>query len=166
LFFNKKIKVLFVCMGNLCRSPTAHAVFAHAVAQARLTKRIRVESAGTHVGRSGDPADARAMRAAGRRGYDMSRLRTRPLQASDYQRFDYLLAMDEQNLALLVKDCPEQHRHKIALLMAYSAAGEVGAAVSVPDPYYGAPQGFERVLDMAEDAAQGLLRYIRRQHGL
>jgi protein-tyrosine phosphatase len=154
---------MFVCMGNLCRSPTAQAVFAHYVAQARLSKHILIESAGTHVGRSGDPADARAVRAALRRGYDMSRLRTRPLRASDYQRFDYLLAMDEKNLGHLAQHCPQESLEKLSLLMLYGAAGE---AISVPDPYYGAGQGFERVLDMVEDAAQGLLRHIRKQNTL
>jgi protein-tyrosine phosphatase len=150
-------------MGNLCRSPTAQAVFAYHVAQAQLSKHILIESAGTHVGRSGDPADARAVRAALRRGYDMSRLRTRPLRVSDYQRFDYLLAMDEKNLGHLMQDCPQENLQKLALLMTYGAAGE---PISVPDPYYGPAQGFERVLDMVEDAVQGLLHHIRRQNAL
>jgi protein-tyrosine phosphatase len=150
-------------MGNLCRSPTAHAVFAHEVTRARLEKRIEVASAGTHVGRGGDPADARAVRAAVSRGYDLSRMRTRPVRTSDFERFDYLLAMDEQNLAALAQNCPAQHRQKIELLMRYGAARE---SVPVPDPYYGPAQGFERVLDMVEDAAQGLLRYICWRHDL
>lgn len=163
LFFNKKIGVLFVCTGNLCRSPTAHAVFARQVEAARLSKRIRVESAGTHVGRVGDPPDARAIQAAARRGYDMRRLRTRPLRTGDYQHFDYLLAMDEGNLTHLVRACPPAHQEKLALLMSY---GEARSAIAVPDPYFGAAQGFERVLDMVEDAAHGLLRHIRERNDL
>lgn len=150
-----------MCTGNLCRSPTAHAVFAHRVTQAQLGKRVVTESAGTHVGRGGDPADARAVQAAARRGYDMSRLRTRPLRAADFQHFDFLLAMDEGNMTHLVRACPPAHREKLALFMTYGAAGE---AIPVPDPYYGAAQGFERVLDMVEDAAQGLLRHIRTRN--
>lgn len=155
--------MLFVCTGNLCRSPTAQAVFTHVVAQARLGRRIVAVSAGTHVGHSGDPPDARAVRAAARRGYDMSRIRTRPLRAADYKRFDYLLAMDERNLAHLVQDCPPAHRQKAELFMRYSAACE---PVPIPDPYFGPAQGFERVLDMVEDAAQGLLRHIRWRKAL
>lgn len=163
MFFNKKIQVLFVCTGNLCRSPTAHAVFAQRVEEARLSKRIRVASAGTHVGRNGDPADARAIQAAARRGYDMSRLRTRALRQADCRHFDYLLAMDEGNLTHLVRVCPPSYQDKLALLMTYGAAR---AAIAVPDPYFGAGQGFERVLDMVEDAAQGLLRHIRERNEL
>ena|SRR5688572_3055592 len=158
-----KINILFVCMGNLCRSPTAEAVFAHHVAKAGLEKRIGIESAGTHVGHAGDPADERAKRAAAKRGYDMSRCRTRPLHDRDFERFEYLLAMDDRNLEMLAHDCPPEHSEKLKLFMAY---GMAGTTLSVPDPYYGGVQGFERVLDMVEDAAQGLLRHLRHQHRL
>lgn len=157
MIFFEKTRVLFVCTGNLCRSPTAQAVFTHLVAQARLGRRIAALSAGTHVSRSGDPPDARAVRAAARRGYDMSRMRTRPLRAGDYKRYDYLLAMDEHNLAYLAQDCPQAYLPKAELFMRYGAARE---SVPIADPYYGPAQGFERVLDMIEDAAQGLLRHI------
>ena len=158
-----KVSILFVCMGNLCRSPTAEAVFAQQVASARLKRAVRVASAGTHVGIRGDPADLRAVRAAARRGYDMSRARTRPLQLADFRRFDYLLAMDQKNLVQLQHDCPRSDTPTLELFTAYGTAGE---AIGIPDPYYGAPQGFERVLDMVEDAAQGLLRHIREQYSL
>src|SRR5688572_15007921 len=150
-----KINILFVCMGNLCRSPTAETVFAHHVTKAGLEKRILIESAGTHVGHAGDPADERAKRVAAKRGYDMSRCRTRPLLDKDFERFEYLLAMDERNLEVLARDCPSEHAEKLKLFMSY---GSMGEALSVPDPYYGGAQGFDRVLDMVEDAAQGLLR--------
>ncbi len=158
-----KISVLFVCMGNICRSPTAEAVFKHRVTLAGLDSRIASDSAGTHDYHIGDPPDERSQRHAAKRGYDLSRLRARQIGSSDFARFDYLLAMDENNLSLLARDCPGEYAAKLALFMRYAASGEV---IAVPDPYYGGAQGFERVLDMVEDAAQGLLRHIRTHHGL
>ncbi|MDP2242319.1 MAG: low molecular weight protein-tyrosine-phosphatase [Burkholderiales bacterium] len=155
-----EIKVLFVCMGNICRSPTAEAVFKHYVEQAGLAGRIVSDSAGTHDYHIGDPPDARAQQAALDRGYDMSRLRGRQVTASDFAEFDYVLAMDESNLHLLKADCPPGHAHKIMFLMEYS---DKPGRRNVPDPYYGGPQGFEQVLDMVEHAAQGLLRHIRER---
>lgn len=163
MILNNKISVLFVCMGNMCRSPTAEAVFGRYVAEAGLGKRILIESAGTHVSHSGDPPDERAKRAAAKRGYDMSRCRTRPLHSKDFQRFEYLLAMDERNLDVLTRECPAEHAGKLGLIMSYGTPGQV---LSVPDPYYGGAQGFERVLDLVEDAAQGLLRQLRQRHPL
>jgi len=156
------IKVLFVCMGNICRSPTAEAVFKHYVGQAGLAGRIESDSAGTHDYHIGDSPDARAQQAAQTRGYDMSRLRARQVIASDFAEFDYVLAMDESNLHLLKADCPPEHMHKIMFLMEYS---DNPGRRNVPDPYYGGPQGFEQVLDMVEHAAQGLLRRIRDRLG-
>ena len=150
-------------MGNLCRSPTAAAVFAYHVADAGLEQHIMIDAAGTHVYDAGDPPDERAKRAAAKRGYDLSRLRTRAVRKTDFERFHYVLAMDDKNLAKLAKDCPQDHAKKLALLMQY---GKPGATLFVPDPYYGGMQGFERVLDMVEDATQGLLRHIRQQHQL
>jgi len=158
-----KINVLFVCMGNLCRSPTAQAVFTHWVAEAGLAQQIVIDSAGTRVSHVGDPPDERAKRAAAKRGYDMRRIRTRAVQKTDFERFHYLLAMDDKNMSVLAQDCPDDHLTKLALLMSYATAG---SGISVPDPYYGGAHGFERVLDMVEDAAQGLLRHIRKQHFL
>jgi protein-tyrosine phosphatase len=158
-----KIEVLFVCMGNICRSPTAEAVFRYYVAAAGLSQRIVVDSAGTHAYHIGNPPDARSQRHAERRGFDLSALRARQVVSDDYVRFDYVLAMDADNFALLARDCPPAHAAKLALFMRY---GERGEAISVPDPYYGGTQGFERVLDMVEDAAQGLLRHIRERHAL
>ena len=155
-----QIKVLFVCMGNICRSPTAEAVFTHYVAEANLQDRIISDSAGTHDYHIGEPADERAQDAARRRGYDMSRLRGRQVGRKDLVEHDLVLAMDEHNLHRLKHQCPPEHAHKLRLFMEF---GNNGNTREVPDPYYGGPQGFELVLDIIEDAAQGLLRHIRAQ---
>lgn len=152
------IRVLFVCMGNICRSPTAEGVFKHQVAQAGLAELIASDSAGTHDYHIGDPPDPRAQNAAGRRGYDLSPLRGRQVGLRDFADFDYVLAMDDYNLRALERLCPSQHRHKLKLFMEFSA----GAGMrEVPDPYGGGPDGFELVLDMVEQAAQGLLHHLR-----
>lgn len=154
----ERFGILFVCMGNICRSPMAEGVFRHQVKQAGLEGRIVIDSAGTHDYHVGEPPDPRAQRAAGRRGYDLSMLRGRQVSRADFLEFDYLLAMDEVNLRALERLCPPQHGHKLKLFM------EFGANVApreVPDPYYGGEQGFERVLDMVEEASQGLLAHLR-----
>jgi protein-tyrosine phosphatase len=154
------IKILFVCMGNICRSPMAEGVFRHHVKQAGLDGSIASDSAGTHDYHIGEPPDPRAQRAARRRGYDLSTLRGRQVSRGDFGEFDYLLAMDETNLRALERLCPSQHAHKLKLFMAFSTAP---ALREVPDPYYGGEQGFERVLDLVEQAAQGLLDHLRRR---
>lgn len=158
-----KINVLFVCMGNICRSPTAEAVFCYEVAAAGLSRHVASDSAGTHAYHIGKAPDARAQRYAARRGFDLSAHRARQVAATDYEHFDYVLAMDADNLALLARHCPPAHAAKLVLFMRY---GKKEDAVDVPDPYYGDKQGFEQVLDMVEDAAQGLLRHIRERHAL
>jgi protein-tyrosine phosphatase len=162
IVFERKIGVLFICMGNICRSPTAEGVFRRKVSEAQLDDRFDIDSAGTHAYHVGDPPDERSQRAAAVRGYDLSALLARQIGAADYTRFDYLLAMDEGNLALLRERCPAGHAHKLSLFMTWGLRGE---RIAVPDPYYGGARGFERVLDMVEDAAQGLLRGIRAKHG-
>jgi protein-tyrosine phosphatase len=154
----QQVRVLFVCMGNICRSPTAEAVFRHCVSVAGLQDRIFCDSAGTHDYHIGRAPDARAQQAALRRGYDMSRLRARQVNIRDFAEFDYVLAMDRDNLRLLQQQCGPDNAHKLSLFMKCS---ENYAGLEVPDPYYGGAQGFELVLDMAEDAAQGQLRRIR-----
>ena len=155
------VKVLFVCMGNICRSPTAEAVFRARVEEAGLAQRILVDSAGTHDYHIGDPPDERAQRAALQRGYDMSTLRGRQVEISDFTRFDYVLAMDRANLAILQRLCPQAQRERLGLFLEYASRhGER----EVPDPYYGGAGGFERVLAMAEDASEGLLEQIRKTH--
>ena len=128
------IKILFVCMGNLCRSPMAEGVFNHHVKQAGLDGIIASDSAGTHDYHVGDPPDARAQQAARRRGYDLSMLRGRQVSRGDFGDFDYLLGMDETNLRVLQRLCPPEHAHKLKLLMEFSIAP---APREVPDPYYG-----------------------------
>jgi protein-tyrosine phosphatase len=153
-------RVLFVCMGNICRSPTAEAVFRHYVAEAGLADRIASDSAGTLDYHVGEPPDPRAQVAARRRGYDLSNLRGRQVSHWDFAEFDYVLAMDETNLRTLERQCPPQYSYKLKLLMEFSAGTKTR---DVPDPYYGGPRGFEEVLDMVEQAAQGLLRHLRAQ---
>lgn len=158
---SKKIHVIFVCMGNICRSPTAEAVFRHYVENAGLTDRIVIDSAGTHDYHIGEPPDARTQRAARQRGYEMEGLRGRQVEAEDFRRFDYVLAMDQANLANLQRIAPGDSEAKARLFLEYARHH---AEREVPDPYFGGADGFERVLDMVEDAAEGLLQHIRKQH--
>ncbi len=153
-------RVLFVCMGNICRSPTAHGVFRKMVAEAGLDGSVHVESAGTHAYHVGEAPDARAQQAAKRRGVDISDLRARQVSQDDYHNFDLILAMDWENLSLLQQQCPRGQKHKLHLLMRF--AGEHDAA-TVPDPYYGGSEGFNTVLDYVEDACQGLIEVVRRR---
>jgi protein-tyrosine phosphatase len=153
----KPVRVLFVCMGNICRSPTAEAVFRTLVEAEALADRIQIDSAGTHDFHIGNPPDGRAQAAAAQRGYDLSELRARQVENRDFAEFDYVLAMDEDNRSLLLQQCPPEHRRKVRLLLQF-AEGEVPA--EVPDPYYGGAQGFEQVLDLIENATRGLLRDI------
>jgi len=155
---HRRISVLFVCTGNICRSPTAEAVFKHCVREAGLAGRIASDSAGTHDYHVGQPPDPRTQAAAKQRGYDLGELRARRLRREDFERFDYVLAMDEANLRLLERLCPREHAHKLKLLLDFDA----GSQREVPDPYYGGPEDFERVLDLVEAAAQGLLRHLDR----
>ena len=153
------VGVLFVCMGNICRSPTGEGVFRALVERADLGHRITVDSAGTHAYHVGEPPDPRAQAAARARGIDLSGQRARRATAADFRRFDYVLAMDEDNRRLLSRLCPTGEEHRLGLLMDF--ASDAGAG-DVPDPYYGGEHGFERVLDMIEAASQGLLAHIRQ----
>lgn len=152
------VKVLFVCMGNICRSPTAEGVFKRHVREAGLERVILSDSAGTHDYHVGEPPDSRAQQAAQRRGYDLADLRARRVTARDFETFDLVLAMDTHNLKLLRRQSPSEHAHKLRLFLEFASERDVR---EVPDPYYGGSQGFESVLDLVEDAAQGLLRHIR-----
>ncbi|KWE63773.1 phosphotyrosine protein phosphatase [Burkholderia ubonensis] len=153
-----RVAICFVCLGNICRSPTAEGVMRHQVEAAGLADRIDVDSAGTGDWHVGEPPDARAQAAARTRGYDLSALRARQVSAADFERFDLLLAMDEANLAELRRRCPEQHRDKVRLLMEFAPGA---AASEVADPYFGGAQGFEQVLDQCEAACRGLLDTLR-----
>lgn len=152
-----KIKVLFVCMGNICRSPTAEGVFRRQVSEAGQADLVVIDSAGTHNYHIGSPPDNRAQQAALQRGYDLSGLRGRQVGARDFYEFDYILPMDRENLANLSQICPPQEQHKLKLFMEFSRGY---SEREVPDPYYGGNQGFENVLNMVEDAGLGLLEEI------
>ena len=147
-------RVLFVCLGNICRSPTAEAVFRDLLQREAAGLAIETDSAGTHAYHIGSAPDARTIAAALRRGIDMSRLRARVVEAADFERFDLLLAMDEQNYRHLLRISPPERRDRIRLLLDF--APELGRR-EVPDPYYGGATGFEEVLDLVEEAARGLL---------
>lgn len=155
---NTGLRILIVCMGNICRSPLAHGVVRKRLADAGIESRVRLDSAGTHSYHAGAPPDERAQTAARRRGIDISDLRARRVESVDFETFDLILAMDDDNADALRGVAAREHRHKIHLFMEYSA-GDVGR--SVPDPYYGGPIGFERVLDMVEEAADGLIEQLR-----
>lgn len=154
-----KYSVLFVCMGNICRSPTAEGVFRHHVKEAGLDTQIWADSAGTHAYHSGDPADRRAQAAAARRGFSLEGIRARRVTDEDFRDFDYILAMDQDNLMLLHERAPDEMRRKVRLFLEFADSRQEN---EVPDPYYGGAAGFERVLDLVEEASQGLLETLRR----
>jgi protein-tyrosine phosphatase len=152
------MRVLFVCMGNICRSPTAEGVFRHAL-QLHGDKSIEIDSAGTHAYHTGEPPDRRAIAAAQRRGIDLSGLRARQVADEDFARFDLILAMDRDNLDLLQRRAPAHSQERIKLVMEFAPDAYTR---EVPDPYYGGAKGFEEVLVLLEKAAQGLLRELRK----
>ncbi len=155
------IRVLFVCMGNICRSPTAQGVAERLVASRALQALVEVDSAGTHAYHVGEPPDARARAAAARRGIDLSRQRARRVGHEDFERFDYILAMDEQNLRALQAAAPGHALGKIRKMMEFSS---LGVTDDVPDPYYGGSHGFEQVLDLLDNAMVGFLDQLARAH--
>lgn len=154
------IKVLFVCMGNICRSPTAEGVLRSLLYQHRLDDKVEVDSAGTHGYHVGEAPDQRTQRAAAVRSYDLSNMRARKVAAQDLDYFDLILAMDHNNLDVLMRICPPEKHDRLGLLMSYSKNFEDD---EVPDPYYGLGHGFDLVLDMIEDAAAGLLESIKQR---
>jgi len=160
----KKIKVLFVCMGNICRSPTAEGVFTHLVREAGLSDRIEIDSAGTHGYHISKQPDKRAQAAALQRGFDLSQLQAREVYKEDFSYFDYILAMDWDNLRDLKLIRPKgEKRAQLSLFLDFA---EQATEREVPDPYYGEGQGFEHVLDLVQQASTGLLEHIRLQHSL
>lgn len=151
------VKVLFVCMGNICRSPTAHGVFRDLVMEAGLSDQVYIDSAGTHAYHIGKTPDPRSMAMAAEQGVDISDLRARQVHESDFEKFDYILAMDAENLAALKMICPKQYQHKLMYLLSFDPEAQ---SPEVPDPYYGGPMGFLRVYNMVERAAENLLAEV------
>ncbi|MDP2752559.1 MAG: low molecular weight protein-tyrosine-phosphatase [Rhodocyclaceae bacterium] len=152
------VRILFVCMGNICRSPTAEGMMRALVEQQNMTERIEVDSAGTHGYHVGNPPDMRAQKAAALRGVDLSGLRARRVAEEDFAAFDLILAMDRDNLNLLQQSCPKEHLGKLGLFLDYAADHK---GQEVPDPYYGGGDGFDLVLDLVEQAASGLIATIQ-----
>lgn len=158
MILRHKTSVLVVCTGNICRSPTADGVLRRLVREAGLGHLVEVDSAGTHDYHVGEAPDERAQGHARRRGYELGELRARQVKASDFERFDLILAMDRGHLALLGRAAPSEHRHKLRLFMEFA---DGWSETEVPDPYYGGDAGFERVLDMIEAGARGVLAELR-----
>lgn len=159
----RELAVLFVCMGNICRSPTAEGVFRAKLLEAGLADRVEVDSAGTHAYHLGEPPDPRSVSAAARRGYDIGGLRARQVVPGDAERFDLVIVMDRGNYNRVLREFGGEARlvaSRARLHMFMEFAPDV-PDVEVPDPYGGGPQGFERVLDLVEAAAEGLLADVR-----
>jgi protein-tyrosine phosphatase len=153
----KSIKVLFVCMGNICRSPTAEGVFNKLLDDLGTTNRFVVDSAGTHAYHVGESPDARAQQTARSRGVNLANIRARKVAHSDFEAFDYILAMDSDNHQILLDSSPEAHRHKIKLFLDFA---HDRSEKDVPDPYYGGQNGFEHVFDLVEEAAKGFHQFV------
>lgn len=155
------IQVLFVCMGNICRSPTAECVFYHHVKQQNLHELVVCDSAGTHAYHVGHSPDQRSQKAVHERGLDMSHLVARQVTINDFKEFDYIVAMDQANFDNLVSLAPNDHKHKVSLLLSYI---KEGTHTEVPDPYYGGVSGFDLVYDLVEQGSLGLLAMIKAKH--
>jgi len=154
------IKVLFVCMGNICRSPTAEGIFRQIVNSAELADKIAIDSAGTHSYHIGKQPDKRAQAASLKRGINLSKLRGRQVESADFEKFDYVIAMDNSNHADLTQVAGGSAEN----LFMFLSFSENFNENEVPDPYYGGEQGFEHVLDLVEDASRGLLAHIQKHH--
>ena len=154
------MRILFVCLGNICRSPTAEAVLRELAAREAPELTLEVDSAGTAEYHVGQPPDPRTRAAAARRGYDLSALRARTVESTDFERFDLILAMDRDNLKALRRRAPSHTHERLRLFLEFSPDA---APEDVPDPYYGGPNGFEEVLDLVEAATRGLLKHLRQR---
>lgn len=154
-----KISVLFVCMGNICRSPTAEGVFAKLIKDNHVDKYFSVDSAGTHAYHIGDAPDLRSQKAASDRGVELGHLRARKVAVADFENFDFILVMDADNHSNLMAICPESHKSKVQYFLDY--APQLNTR-EVPDPYYGGKYGFEKVLDMIETASSGFLAHVQK----
>lgn len=152
-------RILFICMGNICRSPSAEGVFRKLLEEHADDLKIEVDSAGTHAYHVGEPPDHRSQTAAARRGVDLSSIRARKVTEDDFRSFDLLLAMDQHNYKVLAEICPDGHEHKLRLFLEFL---ENPQSMDVPDPYYGGSAGFEHVLDLVESASKGLIDSLRQ----
>ena len=152
------LKVLFVCMGNICRSPSAEGVFNKLVSEQKLEHKFAIDSAGTHAYHIGEHSDLRSQKAAKERGVDLSKIRARKVIMGDFEDFDYLLAMDKDNHEVMLRACPEEYQHKVRLFLEYAPHLDTR---DVPDPYYGGAYGFERVLDLIEEASVGFIKELK-----
>jgi protein-tyrosine phosphatase len=160
-----KLRLSFVCLGNICRSPTAEAVMRHLIQQAGLQDRVSIDSAGTGDWHVGEGRDRRSSEVGRRRGIPLTGT-ARQFRPPDFERFDYVLAMDRQNLAALKRLAPDEAaRAKIHLLRSFDPASDA-SDLEVPDPYFGGPSGFDQVFDICLAACQGLLDHLRREHAL
>ena len=154
-----QIKVLFVCMGNICRSPTAEGVFNKVIADLGTADRFLVDSAGTHAYHVGESPDSRAQQTAHTRGVNLSEIRARKVAPSDFEHFDYILAMDSDNYHILIAASPDEYHHKIKLFLEYAPDRSEN---DVPDPYYGGQHGFSHVFDLVEDASHGFYHSVMK----
>ena len=159
----KKTRVLFVCMGNICRSPTAEGVFSALIKEQKVDAQFAIDSAGTHAYHVGEAPDLRAQKAANDRDVNLSQMKARKVIFGDFEDFDYLLAMDDDNHQILMQSCPDQYKHKIKYFLEYAPHLDTR---EVPDPYYGGKYGFEKVLDMIEDASVGFLNSLKQSGDL
>ena len=155
---NQPIKVLFICMGNICRSPSAEGVFRDLINNKQLQNAFSIDSAGTHAYHIDEAPDLRSQKAAKDRGIDLSQQRARKVIMGDFEDFDYLLAMDKENLSILQQSCPDAHQHKVGLFLDYAPHLKTN---EVPDPYYGGKYGFETVLDLIEEASTGFFNSLQ-----
>lgn len=151
-------KLLFVCTGNICRSPTSEGVLRHKLGAAGLAEAVQVDSAGTHGYHIGEPPDRRSVHTARKRGYDISTLRARKFSHADFNDFDLILALDSGHLRLLTEQAPPAHHARVALFLEYA---NHPSYTEVPDPYYGDQSGFEHVLDLSERACDSLIQSLR-----
>ncbi len=154
------IKILFVCMGNICRSPTAHGVMQHKILEQGLESQISIDSAGTHAYHVGEKSDVRSRQLAASKGIDMEYIRARKISITDYDEFDYILAMDEDNLELIEYYAPSEYSAKISLFLDFALqTAKVNKAI-VPDPYYGGDAGFENVFSLVDVGCDALLEHV------
>ena len=161
---DRQVSVLFVCLGNICRSPTAHAVFRQLVDDENLNQSIKIDSAGTGDWHIGCPPDRRSSEAAILKGYDLSDLRARLVTREDFYLFDHILVMDKKNFRDVTALAPKDLKAKISLFLNYSLIAKESGLTEVPDPYYGGDDGFDKVLSMIEDGSRGLLSSLKNEH--